>query len=98
MFADIFLKTKITSSFCCIYSSSKVKYKLTQKLIEILKELDESVEGLLSMEELKKDYKNFFTDSLINSEFDEIIKTIEQDKNGQISIEEFLSATVNYEN
>jgi len=72
--------------------------KMVQKLTEIFKELDESGEGLLSMEELKKGYKKFFTDSLTDSEFDEIMKTIDQDKSGQISIEEFLRATVNYEN
>ena len=72
--------------------------KMVQKLTEIFKELDESGEGLLSKEELKKGYKKFFTDSLTDSEFDEIMKTIDQDKSGQISIEEFLRATVNYEN
>jgi calcium-dependent protein kinase len=36
--------------------------------------------------------------SLTDSEFDEIMQTIDQDKSGQISIEEFLRATVNYEN
>ena len=72
--------------------------KMVQKLTEIFKELDESGEGLLSMEELKKGYKKFFTDSLTDSEFDEIMQTIDQDKSGQISIEEFLRATVNYEN
>ena len=72
--------------------------KMVQKLTEIFKELDESGEGLLSKEELKKGYKKFFTDSLTDSEFDEIMKTIDQDKSGQISIEEFLLLTVKYEN
>ena len=71
---------------------------MVQKLTEIFKELDESGEGLLSMKELKKGYKKFFTDSLINSEFDEIMKTIDQDKSGQISIEEFLRVIVNLGN
>ena len=72
--------------------------KMVQKLTEIFKELDESGEGLLSKEELKKGYKKFFSDNLTDSEFDEIMKTIDQDKSGQISIEEFLRATVDYEN
>ena len=72
--------------------------KMVKKLTEIFKELDESGEGLLSKEELKKGYKKFFTDNLTDSEFDEIMKTIDQDKSGQISIEEFLRATVDYEN
>ena len=71
---------------------------MEQKLTEIFKELDESDEGLLSMEELKKGYKKSFTDSFTDSEFDEIMQTIDQDKSGQISIEEFLRVTVNYEN
>ena len=72
--------------------------KMIQKLTEIFKELDESGEGLLSKEELKKGYKKFFADNLNDNEFNEIMETIDQDKSGQISIEEFLRATVNYEN
>ena len=72
--------------------------KMIQKLTEIFKELDESGEGLLSKEELKKGYKKFFSDNLTDSEFDEIMKAIDQDKSGEISIEEFLRATVDYEN
>ena len=72
--------------------------KMVQKLTEIFKELDESGEGLLSMEELKKGYNKYFSDNLNDKEFDEIMNTIDQDKSGQISIEEFLRATINYEN
>lgn len=71
--------------------------KMIRKLTEIFKELDESGEGLLSKEELKKGYKKYFSDQLTDKEFDEIMKTIDQDKSGEISIEEFLRATVNYE-
>ena len=72
--------------------------KMIQKLTEIFKELDESGEGLLSKDELKKGYKKFFTDKITDSEFDQIMKTIDQDNSGQISIEEFIRATVDYEN
>ena len=71
---------------------------MINKLTQIFKELDESGEGLLSIEELKKGYKNYFSDSITDAEFEEIMKLIDQDKSGQISIEEFLRATVNYEN
>ena len=72
--------------------------KLIKKLTDIFKELDESGDGLLSKEELKKGYKKYFEDSITDNEFDEIMKTIDQDESGQISIEEFLRATVNYDN
>ena len=72
--------------------------KMVRKLTKIFKELDTSGEGLLSKEELKQGYKKFFTESITDKEFDEIMKTIDQDQSGQISIEEFLRATVNYEN
>jgi calcium-dependent protein kinase len=72
--------------------------KMIQKLTEIFKELDESGEGLLSKEELKKGYKKFFDDKITDNEFDQIMKTIDQDNSGQISIEEFIRATVDYEN
>ena len=55
---------------------------MVQKLTEIFKELDESGECLLSKEELKKGYKKFFSDNLTDSEFNEIMKTIKQDKSG----------------
>ena len=71
---------------------------MINKLTQIFKELDESGEGLLSIEELKKGYKKFFSDTITDAEFEEIMKLIDQDKSGQISIEEFLRATVNYEN
>ena len=71
---------------------------MVEKLTEIFKELDESGEGLLSIEELKKGYQRFFNDTLTDSEFDKIMTLIDQDKSGQISIEEFLRATVSYEN
>ena len=69
-----------------------------EELTEIFKELDETGEGLLTIKELKKGYKKFFTDDLSDKEFDEIMKNIDQDKSGQISIEEFLRATIKYEN
>ena len=72
--------------------------KIVEELTEIFKELDETGEGLLTIKELKKGYKKFFTDDISDKEFDEIIKNIDQDKSGQISIEEFLRATINYEN
>ena len=72
--------------------------KLVEELTDIFKELDESGEGLLTINELKKGYKKFFTDDLSDKEFDEIVKNIDQDKSGQISIEEFLRATIKYEN
>jgi len=72
--------------------------KMIQKLTEIFKQLDESGEGLLSKDELKKGYKKFFNDKITDSEFDQIMKTIDQDNSGQISIEEFIRATVDYEN
>ena len=71
---------------------------MINKLTQIFKELDESGEGLLSIEELKKGYKKFFSDTITDAEFEEIMKLIDQDKSGQISIEEFLRATVSYEN
>ena len=72
--------------------------KMVEDLVNIFKELDESGEGLLSPEELKKGYNKYFSDNLNDKEFDEIMNTIDQDKSGQISIEEFLRATINYEN
>ena len=72
--------------------------KMFDELKEIFKELDESGEGLLSKEELKKGYNKFFNDNLSDNEFDEIMKLIDQDKSGEISIEEFLRATVDREN
>ena len=72
--------------------------KIVEELTQIFKELDETGEGLLTINELKKGYKKFFTDDISDKEFDEIMKNIDQDKSGQISIEEFLRATINYEN
>jgi len=72
--------------------------KKVEKLKKIFEEIDESGEGLLSKEELKKGYVKFFSDNLSEREFDEIMKNIDQDGSGEISIEEFLRATLDYEN
>jgi calcium-dependent protein kinase len=72
--------------------------KMVDQLKEIFKELDESGEGLLSKEELKKGFSKYFTDDISDKEFDEIMKLIDQDDSGEISIEEFLRATMDYEN
>ena len=65
---------------------------------EQIKQLDTSGDGLLSITELKKGYNKFFSDMLTDAEFEDIMKIIDQDHSGQISIEEFLRITVNYEN
>ena len=65
---------------------------------KIFKQLDTSGDGLLSITELKKGYNKFFSDMLTDAEFEDIMKIIDQDHSGQISIEEFLRITVNYEN
>jgi calcium-dependent protein kinase len=72
--------------------------KKVENLKKIFEEIDESGEGLLSKEELKKGYVKFFSDNLSEREFDEIMKNIDQDNSGEISIEEFLRATLDYEN
>ncbi len=72
--------------------------KKVEQLKKIFEEIDESGEGLLSKEELKKGYVKFFSDNLSEREFDEIMKNIDQDNSGEISIEEFLRATLDYEN
>lgn len=71
--------------------------EMTKKLREIFKQLDESGEGLLSLEELKKGYKKFFKDSLSDKDFEDLVNTLDQDKSGQISLEEFLRATIQSE-
>ena len=72
--------------------------KITQELKKIFNELDNTGDGLLTKEDLKKGYKKFFTDDINDEDFDEIMKLIDQDNSGEISIEEFLRATIDYEN
>jgi calcium-dependent protein kinase len=72
--------------------------KMVDQLKEIFKELDESGEGLLSKEELQKGFSKYFADDISEQEFEEIMKLIDQDDSGEISIEEFLRATMDYEN
>lgn len=71
---------------------------MISQLTKIFKQLDTSGDGLLSITELKKGYNKFFSDMLTDAEFEDIMKIIDQDHSGQISIEEFLRITVNYEN
>ena len=72
--------------------------KIIRKLTHIFQEMNKSGDGLLTKEELKNGYKQYFYDNLTDEEFDEIMNVIDQDKNGKISIEEFLRATIKYEN
>ena len=72
--------------------------KITQELKKIFNQLDNTGDGLLTKEDLKKGYKKFFTDDINDEDFDEIMKLIDQDDSGEISIEEFLRATIDYEN
>ncbi|MCQ2816332.1 MAG: protein kinase [archaeon] len=69
---------------------------MVKELTAIFKSMDESGEGLLSIQELKNGYHKFFKDNLTDEEFDQIMEMIDQDKSGQISIEEFLRATVDH--
>jgi calcium-dependent protein kinase len=72
--------------------------KITLELKKIFNQLDTTGDGLLTKDDLKKGYKKFFTDDINDEDFDEIIKLIDQDNSGEISIEEFLRATIDYEN
>jgi calcium-dependent protein kinase len=70
---------------------------MVKNLRNIFKELDESGDGRLSLEELKRGYKKYFSDSLSEAEFENLVVTLDQDNSGFIEYEEFLRATVNTE-
>jgi calcium-dependent protein kinase len=68
-----------------------------KSLRAIFKQLDESGDGRLSHQELKNGYTQFFSDSLTEHEFDNLIAKLDQDNSGYIEYEEFLRATIDTE-
>lgn len=68
-----------------------------KNLRAIFKQLDESGDGRLSLAELKNGYQKFFSDSLSENEFDNLISKLDQDGSGFIEYEEFLRATIDTE-
>jgi calcium-dependent protein kinase len=70
---------------------------MVKNLRSIFKELDESGDGRLSLEELKKGYIKYFSDSLSEIEFENLVRQLDQDNSGYVEYEEFLRATVNTE-
>lgn len=68
-----------------------------KNLRAIFKQLDDSGDGRLSHEELRKGYQKYFADSLNINEFEDLIAKLDQDNSGFIEYEEFLRATVDTE-
>ena len=68
-----------------------------KNLRAIFKHIDESGDGRLSHDELRKGYQKYFSDSLNENEFELLISKLDQDNSGYIEYEEFLRATVDTE-
>jgi calcium-dependent protein kinase len=71
--------------------------EMVKNLRAIFKELDDSGDGRLSHEELKKGYQKFFSDSLSEMEFEALINKLDGDNSGFVEYEEFLRATMDTE-
>jgi calcium-dependent protein kinase len=71
--------------------------EVAKNLRAIFKQMDESGDGKLSYDELRNGWKKYFKDSISEIEFDELIKTMDQDNNQFVEYEEFLRVTINRE-
>ena len=65
-----------------------------KKLRNIFKQLDESGDGRLSQGELRKGYKQHFSDVFNENEFEKLINRLDQDNSGFVEYEEFIRATI----
>lgn len=71
---------------------------MVKELKQIFRELDVDGNGTLSYEEIKNGFNKFSgTKKLSEEEFEEIMKTIDSDKNECIEYQEFIAATINLE-
>ncbi len=71
--------------------------EMVKNLKDIFKQLDDSGDGRLSHDELKKGYQKFFSDSLSEMEFEALIHKLDGDNSGFVEYEEFLRATMDTE-
>jgi len=60
--------------------------------------IDENGDGMLSKEEIKEGYKNYYNFELSDEEVDEMFAKIDQDNSGVIEYSEFVIATINEKN
>jgi len=68
--------------------------EMNKKLSRVFKELDDNGDGILSYEEIKKGFIQYFGESEnIDKEFEDLINIIDKDKSGSIEYQEFIRAT-----
>jgi calcium-dependent protein kinase len=96
-FDNISFKNKLKQTTIAYLVHNMSMNENIKKLRSIFKEMDDSGDGRLSVDELRAGYKKFFSSALSDVEFDEMVKNLDNDKNGFIEFEEFLRAALEVE-
>jgi calcium-dependent protein kinase len=69
--------------------------EVAKNLRNIFKQMDESGDGKLTYDELRKGWKKYFKETVSELEFEELIKSMDQDHDNYVEYEEFLRVTIN---
>lgn len=68
--------------------------KERDNLAQVFKLFDKNGDGMLSFEEVKTGYKEFYNQDLKNSDVKKIFDSVDTDKSGFIDYSEFLTAAL----
>ena len=68
--------------------------KERDNLAQVFKKFDKNGDGMLSFEEVKTGYREFYNQDLQNSEVKKIFDAVDTDNSGFIDYSEFLTATL----
>lgn len=69
-----------------------------EQIDKVFRAMDTNGDGMLSKEEIKNGYAEFFGRSLNDNEIDEMFDKVDTDKSGAIDYSEFVVATMNEKN
>jgi calcium-dependent protein kinase len=88
-------QSKLKQATFAFIASQLLSKNEKEQIDRVFKAMDKNGDGVLTKEEIKNGYAEYFGRTLGDNEVDEMFKNVDVDGNGSIDYSEFIVATMN---
>jgi len=91
-------QSKLKQATYAFIASQLLSKNEKEQIDKVFRAMDENGDGVLTKDEIKKGYQDYFGRALSDQEIDEMFAKVDSDNNGSIDYSEFIVATMNEKN